>query len=246
MKISALEKLNHERRAAMIKILKEDLDLGLDLLEKVETCPVSHNCLWLQRINLFKIADSLPEGCPKENCQVIIFRKILETDSPAFYAEALALSRFDGVLHTTIAISLKRKRAKRKKQRKLNRRIYDLHIFGQLLVLAIYPLFLEAKEVPFLKTAEIAELRDGYHDAEIRQTIKRIGELNPDWLEWIESITENLLSNYEQYPLAMTYLVYLFLKGLEKTQLPNLQEMPAEDKDKFFSEIEKMIFKKEK
>lgn len=230
----------------MIKIMKERLDQGLGLLEITETCPNSHNCLWLRRPSLFKIPDALPEECLGEGCEVVIFRRTLEDNSPAFYGEALRLSRFDGVVRTTTAMAIKRRRTKKKRLRKLTRRTYDLHIFGELLVLAIYPLFLETKEIPFLKPAEIEELRNGYHDEEIRQTIKRMGEINPEWLEWVESIMENLLSTYERYPLAITYLVYLFLKGIEKDRLPDLKNMAQKEKDEFFLKIEEMVFKKEK
>jgi len=228
----------------MIKILPEKLDQGLGLLEITETCPNSHNCLWLSRPKLFRMPDSLPEDCPKENCEVILFRKILEEDSPALYAEALRLSRFDGVVKTTVAMVLKRKGTKRKRLRKLTRRTYDLHIFGQLVVLALYPLFLEAKEFPVLTSIEIKELREAYRETEIRHMVRRMGELNADWLDWIEAIMENLLSTYERYPLATTYLIYLFLKGIEKNQLPDMEKMSSIEKEKFFSEIEKMIFKK--
>lgn len=225
----------------MVEIMTERLNQGLGLLAITETCPNSHNCLWSKRPNLFQIPDILPEGCPGESCEVIAFRKTLEENSPAFYAETLRLSRFDGVVKTTIAMAIKRKGNKRKRSRKLARRAYDLHIFGQLLILAIYPLFLETKEIPFLKPVEIEGLKDNFHDAEIYQTEKRMGKINSDWLEWMESLMGNLLSSYERYPLAIIYLVYLFLEGIEKDQLPDMKNMARDEKEKFFLEIEKGI-----
>lgn len=228
----------------MVKIMKERLDRSLGLLEITETCPNSHNCLWSRRPAFFQAPDDLQEGCPGESCEVMTFRRMIENDSPAFYAEALKLSRFNDVVKTTTAMAIRMKGTKSKRLRKLTRRTYDLHIFGELLVLAIYPLYLELKEIPFLRSAEIEELRNTYHEEEIRQTVKRMGEINSEWLEWVEAIMENLLSTYERYPLATTYLIYLFLKGIEKNQLPDLKNMAQDEKDKFFLEIEKMIFKK--
>lgn len=227
----------------MLKILKEGLDLGLNLLEEFERCPNSHNCLWLRRAELFKIPGLLPKDCQKENCSIIIFRETLEADSPAFYAETLRLSEFNYVARVTYVLAKNGKKARKKKLRKLTRIIYNLHIFGQLVIIALYPLLLETKEVPFLKPKEIEELGDAYHLKEIRQTIKKMGKINQEWLEWIDSVAGNLISN-QTYPIAVIYLVYLFLKGLEKTQLPEMKKMSKEEKKEFFSEIEKSISRK--
>jgi len=240
--IEALEKLNKE--GAMIKIMKEKLNRGISLLKITKNCPNSHNCLWSRRPGLFHAPHLLPKGCPREKCEVVIFRKAFEDDSPAFYAEALKLSQFAGVVRATVALTVEKKESKRKRQKKLIRRTHDLHVFGELLVLAIYPLFLETKEIPFLSSAEIANLKNGHRDAEICQTLQRMNEINPEWSEWVKSTAKNLLATYERYPLAIIYLVCLFLKGLEKTQLPDLQAMSLQDKEKFFSELMSSISQK--
>jgi len=154
----------------MIKIMRERLDQGFDLLTITEACPNSHNCLWISRQKLFRVPGALPENCPQESCELVIFRKRFEDESPAFYAEALKLSLFDDIAQATAVVAMKRK-IKKRKLAKLSRRIYDLHIFGQLLILAVYSLSLAAKEIPFLKTAEIMEFRNNYHEAEMHQTI---------------------------------------------------------------------------
>ena len=228
----------------MIRIVEEMLDMGIDLLEITETCPNSHNCLWSKRSSLFQIPGALPKGCPRKNCSIVVFRKLLEDSSPAFYAEALMLSRFDSLIKTITDLVVKKNGARRKKPRKLTRRIYDLHIFGQLIVMTIYPLFLETKEIPFLRTAEIENLKNSYHEAEIHRTLKIMRDINPEWLDWVESIMENLLSTRERYSLAAIYLVYLFLKGIDKNQLPDLKNMARDEKERFFLEVEEMIFKK--
>ncbi len=40
---------------------------------------------------------------------------------------------------------------------------------------------------------------------------------------------------------SVFYLIYLFLKGLEKNQLPDVEAMPSEEKKKFFLEIERYL-----
>ena len=64
-------------------------------------------------------------------------------------------------------------------------------------------------------------------------------EINPDWLGWLGSIMNNIIFN-QTYRVAIPYLVYLFLKGLDN-QLPDLEAMPQKDKETFFSEIEKCL-----
>lgn len=230
----------------MIKITVEELDQGLNLLDTMETCTNSHNCLWLKRSILSKASNALLEDCPDKKCQIPAFRITLENFSPAFYAEALKLSRFDEVSKTTVAMLMKRKTIKRKKQEKLIRRVHDLYIFGELFVLAVYPLSLAAKKIPFLKPTEITEFRNHYREAEIRQTVKEMEEINSEWRDWVTSTTQYFLSTYERYPYAATYLVYLFSRGIEKDQLPDLQNMPQNEKDEFFSEIQKAIAQNKK
>ncbi len=215
----------------MIKIKQKALDLGLYLLEITETCPNSHNCLWIGRRKLIPMLNNLRKFCPAEKCGVIIFREAFEDNSPAFYAEALKFCQFDGI-DATIAAR--------------DRRIHDLRIFGRLVVFIIYPLFSETGVIPFLKPAEIEELRNNYYEVERLQTIKRMNEISHEWLEWVQAIMKNILSPYiyERYSSVIIYLVYLFLKGMGKNQLPDLMNMSWSEKHKFFSEIEKMISKK--
>lgn len=220
----------------MIKMVADKLQQGLNLLEITRTCPRSHNCLWLARPRLFQMPDILPRGCPRENCEVIIFRTTLESSSPAFYAECLRLSQFDSILSTTTAIVTSGRRGNRgRKLKGVSRHIYDLRTFGEIIALTIYPLFLETKEIPFLSFKEIAELKNDYRETE---TIEKMREINAEWLSWIESITQDLVSD-QTYPSAAIYLAHLFLKGLEKTQLPDFKTMSGQDKEKFFREIEK-------
>jgi len=192
----------------MIKITKEKLFWGLDLLETTKQCLNSHNCLWNKRSGLFQKTELLPKNCPRENCKVVIFRKTFENSSPAFYAEALNLSRSD-------------------------------RAFGQLLVLAIYPLFLETKQIPSLTTAEITALKRNYYSAQIYQTKKTMEKINTEWVDRLGLFAQNLRFAHEYHRLAIIYLVYLFLKGIEKTQLPDLEGMSSEEKEEFFAELVK-------
>lgn len=225
----------------MIEITKGRLSQGFDLLRVAENCPSFHNCLWLPRPFLPRLIDALSKSCPCGDCKIISFRKTLEEDSPALYAETLRLSRFADM--SKLAANMKKPVVSDKMARKIRRRSHDLRIFGKLIILALYPLFLETNEIPFLMPVEIRELEKNYGESEIRQTVLRMGEINTNWAGWIESIIEDLLSAYENYPWATIYLIYLFLKGIEKNQLPDLSNMTRKEKDKFFLEM-KTLFNK--
>ena len=229
----------------MIRILDEELNLGIDFLQEIGDCPKSPNCLWLRRDNLFMVPNALPKNCPKESCQVVIFRKMLESESPAFYAEALRLSRFHKVIKNIVAVEREGKSTKKTILGRIDCHDYDLHTFGYLVVITIYPLFLEAREIPFFKTAEIENLKNAYQEPEtVIQTMRKMHEISPEWLGWIKTVSENLVFDYEYYFPAAIYLAYLFLAGIEKNQLPDLNNMTLREKNKFFSELEKMLFKK--
>jgi hypothetical protein len=215
----------------MIKIAKNELYQGINLSRNFYDCRNSHTCLWQTRSSLF--TGPLPRGCPKENCPVIIFRKKFEGDSPCYYAEALRLSQWWCV--SSLASIAKWRKAEK---RELERRVYNLDVYGRLVVLAIHPLDLAATEIPFLKPEEIKTLKKNWSPEEMERTKRTICETNPDWLGFIESATRKFTC-FQTYYDAVFYLIYLFLKGLEKNQLPNLGD--REEKEKFFSEIERHL-----
>lgn len=224
----------------MIRITQERLDQGLGLLNIAGNCPNSQNCLWSKRLDFLYAPCGLPKGCPRERCGIVIFRKTLEEDSPAFFAEALNLSQFNGIVKMGAAIETKAGWDQKNALEIFTERANDLHIFGQLFILALYPLFLETKQIPFLETKEVINLAKGYSGKEARQTSEKMRGINFEWFRLTREIMRYLVSN-DGYPQRITYLVYLFLTGLEKDQLPDLMNMPSEEKEKFFSEIVKGI-----
>jgi len=221
----------------MVKVTRNGINEGLVLMQIMEICLKSHNCLWLSRPKLFQETNTLPYYCPKERCLVVIFRKTFENDSPAFYAEALRASLFASTVQTPANAIPGGGKAKKKRARKLRRRIHDLRVFGQLVALSLHPLFYENKRFPFLTSAEIKTLRNNYHASEIHKTLKKMTNADSEWIEWLDLVRRDLLSADKRYPMSMVYLAYLFIKGLEKDQLPDLTNMSQEEKDKFFVEI---------
>ena len=215
----------------MIKIAKKELYRGLDLSRNFYDCRNPHNCLWRRRTDLFN--GFLPRGCPRENCPVVIFRKKLEGDSPCYYAEVLRRSQWWCV--SSLATIDKRRKTER---RELERRVYDLDIYGRLVILTIHPLALTAQRIPFLKPQEIETLQKSWSPEERNHTEQTIYEINPNWFGLIESIMGKIISN-QTYFDAIFYLIYLFLKGLEKNQLPDIGA--SEEKKKLFSEIERYL-----
>ena len=214
----------------MIKIAKKELYKGLNLSQNFYNCRNSHNCLWRRRTDLFN--GFLPRGCPRENCPVVIFRKKLEGDSPCYYAEVLRRSQWWCV--SSLATIDKRRKTER---RELERRVYDLDIYGRLVILTIHPLALTAQRIPFLKPQEIETLQKSWSPEERNHTEQTIYEINPNWFGWLESFTRKIAVD-QTYHEAVLYLVYLFLKGFDQ-QLPDLDT--DKEKAKFFSEIEKCL-----
>ena len=215
----------------MIKIAKKELYKGLNLSQNFYNCRNSHNCLWRRRTDLFN--GFLPRGCPKENCPVVIFRKKFEGDSPCHYAEALRLSQWWCI--SSLATIDKRRKAEKSE---LERRVYNLDIYGRLVILTIHPLALTAQRIPFLKPQEIETLQKSWSPEERNHTEQTIYEINPNWFGLIESIMGKIISG-QASPAAVFYLAYLFLKGLEKNQLPDIGA--SEEKKKLFSEIERYL-----
>lgn len=217
----------------MIRISNSELSSGINLSNKVYRCPNSHNCLWMKRTRLF--TGFLPRACLKENCPAVIFRKKFEGDSPSCYAEALRFSQW--WCASALATIDKRREIDRKK---LERRVDDLDTYGQLVILIVHPIDLATGEIAFLKPKEIEILEKSWSLEERNRTIQTMREINPAWLAHIKSVMRYIVSNQTYYD-AIFYLVYLFLKGLEKNQLPDLEIMPQEEKEKFFLEIEKSL-----
>ncbi|MFH1423625.1 MAG: hypothetical protein ABIG29_01535 [Candidatus Nealsonbacteria bacterium] len=216
----------------MIKISDKELSSGLDLSRRIYACKNSHFCLWRKRTLLF--TGFLPRICLKENCPIVIFRKTLEDDSPAYYAEALKLSQWYCV--SSLAEIDRRKEIKRKQLEKM---VYDLDIYGKLLALAIQPLALSAKRIPFLKPREIKALKRDWSLDALAETEQTMHEINPNWLGWLGAIMNDITVN-QTYREAVPYLVYLFLMGLDN-QLPNLGAMAEKEKEIFFSDIERCL-----
>ncbi len=220
----------------MVNILKKLLDDGLTISGIAENCPSSHHCFWGKRNELFMAGKVLPKGCPKDNCLVVILRKTVEADSPAYYGEAWKLSKYGTLPNVNQPLGKKR----RKRVAKVAN---DVRKFTQIVILIIRPLLLTHGQMPFLKTQEIEELRGRFVKEEIEQTIAQMKRMNPEWLEWINTMLDDLFYQYA-YSWAVVWLVHLFLRGMEKYQLPNIKKMSKEDKDKFFAEIEKGISRK--
>jgi len=217
----------------MIVISKNELQAGINLSRTVYDCGNSHNCLWAKRTGLF--TGSLPRACPRENCPVVIFRKKFEGDSPCHYAEALRLSQWWCI--SSLATIDKRRKAEKSE---LERRVYDLDIYGRLVILTIHPLALTAQRIPFLKPQEIETLQKSWSPEERNHTEQTIYEINPNWFGLIESIMGKIISN-QTYFDAIFYLIYLFLKGLEKNQRPNFEAMTQKENEELFLEIEKRL-----
>lgn len=231
-----------------MKISREELNYTTDLLDIIEYCRFSHYCLWDERKRLpliFKKAD--PYDCLKGDCPVIIFRKKFESESPNFYAAALNMSRTkNAIVNALRALEFKQGSARQRRRRFL-RRLDETKTFDHLIVLAIYPLSLKVDAIPNLNQKEIEGLLQKYNSSmeERLRNMKRMAEINNEWVYWLDDIAY-LLSENSQDITLIPFLIYLFLEGLEKKRLPNIRGMSEKEKNEFFTELEKIFFKKEK
>lgn len=224
----------------MIRIVEEDLDEATDLLDIAEYCRFSHYCLWDKRERLpFIFRQAGAEFCPGEDCPIIVFRRKFEAESPAFYAAALNFSKTKNAIKNALKALETNQGSNRCRRRRYLRRLDEMKTFDHLILVALYPLSLKAETIPDLTQGEITALLKKYNSSEEerRRNLERMGEINSDWVYWIDEIGDALLSENKQDIALITFLVYLFIEGLEKDQLPDLGVMSKEEKGKFFVEL---------
>lgn len=196
----------------MIKITDEQLNYGLNLAHNLSICPSSLFCLW------GKVNDSCEE---QKSCKLILFRKTLESDSPAFYGKFKELSEYEAVMHDLVLVEVE---GNIEQKSEVRARFGDLNVFAQLSMVALYSLFV-ANEPPFLSSKEIKEIEQNHDFIDLQR-------INSNWFAWINIF----LSNFQEAekPIeAISLLVRLYAYG----NLPIQPLILEEDKEKLFSDI---------
>lgn len=224
----------------MVMIKEEHLEEGLKIVRIASTCLRSPHCLWGKK-------EDIPESCKGKICEVIEFRRIFESDSPAFYGKVLEFSDYQRKVYNFQRLEMENGPLKQK--RKAQMELHDLYIFAQLFLLIFYPLYLANKEVPFLTPSEIRKEEKKFFSQPTNRSVNNIyqkmAEINQEWFEWIQISLTNFLFP-EHYTNSIALLVQMFLAGSEKTQLPPLSEMSEREKEEFFQHLEKELFSNKK
>lgn len=219
-----------------MKITEQQLRGGLKMAQDASMYPQSINCLWGKR-----------EDIPEDNYlkPIVGFRKFFESDSPLFFSKFLELSESERIVHNFYGLQIEG--GTREQMHEAQTEFHDLHIFAQTSLLTLYPLFLMNNgEFPILSSEEIREESRNFSSlqpGQIDPTGRKMYGINRDWLDWIMRISGNLVQP-QKYIKAISLLVRLFIKGLEKTQLPCFSEMTEFEKQGFFQELEGIISQK--
>ena len=226
----------------MIKISDQELYCTISLLKIIERCRFSHRCLWFERKDLpFTFQESTFRPCLKDNCPIVVFRKKLESESPLFYAQALELCQVRNILKRAVKIFEMKHGSNRQRRRRYLRRLEEIKNFDYLFIMAIYPLSLKMAEAPLLRYEKLVELTDIYNSSDRLQIIEEMTEVNYEWFTSIYDMARYLTSDSDHYSSNIFYLAYLYIKGLERDELPDLKNMPPRRKDEFFQEINREI-----
>lgn len=167
------------------------------------------------------------EGANKTNgclsCRVREFRKTLEYESPALYGKILELSRYNAIIHDFRVLAVE---GSPLQQEEIKSEFMDLLFFCHAVIFVLHPLFLaNNKTVPPFKSEEIRREIEAIESDKEKMTriFERIRQINPNWHQWI--------NNYyiyigNQYIKTIAAIASLFLNKI------------AEEKEKFFSDIE--------
>jgi len=221
----------------MLKISEEQLERGFNVVRKAFSYKEATHYLWGQ---LNKQLDRIEP----QLFELYQFRCAFESDSPAFFAEFLELSDYQRRSRNFYGLQIEM--GTYPQMRKSQIEFHDLQIFAQASVLTLYPLFLaNNSEFPFLLPEEIKTEERAFSQENLDLTGKTMHDINPEWFHWIHAILGNLIDP-KIYTSAISLMVRLFLKGVQKTQLPHLEKMSDLEKELFFTEIEKTFFQKSK
>lgn len=233
----------------MVEIPDENLDFTDSLLMITEKCRFSHNCLWRNRKDLpFIFKNNTDTNCQKDNCPVVLFRKKFESDSPAFYFEVSQLARTKTVIkHAMKALETHWGSARQRRKRYL-RRLDTLRSFDHTFLLAVYPLYLQAQTIPAIKKEEFLDLLKRYNNDPVERNrhVEGLYEINEEWAIWLGEAMYDLFTDSIYTPPIIYFILYVFLKGLEKNELPDFKKMSFKEKADFFTEINQAISKNTK
>lgn len=223
-----------------MEITSEQLEAGIDMSYGASFCLDSMHCLFDDPKNIPKWWFTSGDRCTKDGCSVLIFRKIFERESPAFFGKFLELSKYGSVIHDYRVVELEGGTLMTNKD--VQRRIKDLYTFSQLVFVALFPLFLANNGMfPLLSGKEIRRIEKDYYDGKVDELEDMMIAINRDWPVYISFYCGDITDD-EKYDVANGLLIYIFFEGIAKeTQLPDLTRMPGKEKETFFNEVEKKI-----
>ena len=218
----------------MIRISRSDLEQGLAMAQGVSQCRNAIHCLW------GKLTTDIT--CQwSEQCELIRFRKIFEQNSPALFGKSKELSEYESITYDLV---LTEKEGDSDQKREVRVRFRDLNIFAQVLMIALYSLFLANNQTfPFISVKEIKETEEkfsGLLNFEVGEIALEPNSVNQDWFNWICSTSTNF-DDVGKWSNAIFLLIKLFIKEAEKT-LP----IGIIDEEKLFSDLEFFLASKSK
>jgi hypothetical protein len=163
------------------------------------------------------------------------FRIAFESTSPSIFGKFREFAEYESIARDLYFV--KREMSQDERQAITNR-LRDLMIFVQIVLGALYPLYLaNGREAPYLSNEEISKIMM-IEDSKPEVKTKKAHEflnINGDWFHWI-SFYANSITN-ENYIPRIFLLIDFFIEGMKK-KLPPEEFASQQEKEEFFSKIE--------
>lgn len=150
--------------------------------------------------------------------EIVKFREIFESDSPAFYGKFWEFSDFKRIIQDYN--QTQREGGSCQWMEPVQIEIRSLHLLARVSLLALYPLFLaNNEEFPFLLPDEIREAERVFS---FDETLKEMRKINSEWCEEICQIFDSPThfawpAWCEKHKKTIFLLIWFFLKGVQKT-----------------------------
>jgi hypothetical protein len=211
----------------MIIISEEEMNAGWRLAKVAAECNYTVSCL-------FGNLDRSKKRSCSSRCLLLDFRIAFEHTSPGIFGKFREFAEYEAVTHDLYLVE---QRGIPAEKQAMVGRLQDLMVFVQIVLSALYPLFLaNGKEAPHLSSKEISKIMAENSKPEIKA--KRAYEflnINNDWFHWI-GFYANSIEN-KNYISRIFLLIDFFVEGMKK-KLPPEEFSSDQEKEDFFSEIE--------
>ncbi len=172
------------------------------------------------------------------DCNLVLFRKNFESQSPAFFGMFKSLSRYDLIMKNLRESEDGTPQQKYAARMKFN----DMQTFAEASLAALYPLYLSNDEiVPFLKVEEVKKVRKEYLIRDFKEAKEELEEIGLGWFSSVAAISTSFFEG-EIWGKRIYFLISAFLRGSEKGSAGSIFDFNSKKEgEELFNEIEKFL-----